>query len=41
MKIDFQLKLNDFSVGLRADLDRIITEGDSAGMSEMPRLLYE
>jgi acetyl esterase/lipase len=35
MKFGLQLKLNYFSVGLRADLDRIITEGDSAGMLEM------
>ena len=41
MKFGLQLKLNYFSVGLRADLDRIITEGDSAGTSEMLSFLYE
>lgn len=32
MKFGLNLKLSYFSAGLRADLDRIITQGDSAGM---------
>ena len=32
MKFGLNLKLSYFSTGLRADLDRIITQGDSAGM---------